>query len=467
MTPAARTSRRARRGVAYILSLVLLCLFAGLSLALATSSWMNFRQGSNLCDAAQAQRAAESGMVFIVSTLRDLNLPGTTTSETFLDNLHAALGERLNGTANLGAASIERQASAVFVPDIPIESGSFCCWLSLAGADRCRLTVRGTSGELSRRQEMDLLLVQTRAGAFNYGLACRGPLSVAGSAKITGVNNPNEADVFAMTQTQGAAIAVDGTSVVISGDLCTSNGDGSVTISGSPSIGGSRDPEEVAKHIHTGTYPPDFPAIDVAPLAALATNIVDGSTDTSLPGLVLNNIRIKAGTNPIFAADVTINGIVYVEAPNVVRFEGRTDLNGMVVADGAGENIDACQISFGGHVEARDVETLPDTPEFAAIRQKTGTFVLAPGFGVTFTGSFSAINGSIAADRLTFTGTAEGNIKGSVIGLSDRTSQVSGNVTIYVDRQGADPNPAGFLPAFSFNPDPSSYVETTEEASSE
>jgi len=107
------------------------------------------------------------------------------------------------------------------------------------------------------------------------------------------------------------------------------------------------------------------------------------------------------------------------------------------------------------------VEVLPSTPTFAAVKQQTGTFVLAPGFGVTFAGNFSAINGAIAADQLTFTGTAEGLVRGSVIGLRDITTRVGGNVDIFVDRSNADPNPAGFLKPFALIPQPETYQELT------
>ena len=151
--------------------------------------------------------------------------------------------------------------------------------------------------------------------------------------------------------------------------------------------------------------------------------------------------------------------MVYVEAPNVVRFEGGAELNGFIVTQDTGQTIGNCQIHFAGHVEAHGVEALPDTSQFAAVKQQTGTFIVAPGFGVTFAGSFSAINGSIAADQLTFTGTAEGVIKGSVIGLEDIPTVIGGNVDIYVDRENANPDPAGFVKSLAFSPVPGSYAE--------
>jgi hypothetical protein len=204
---------------------------------------------------------------------------------------------------------------------------------------------------------------------------------------------------------------------------------------------------------------PDFPTVNVTPIATLATNVVDATTDTSVPGSVFNNIRIAAGTNPVFASDVIINGAVYVEAPNIIKFAGQTTLNGVVVTEQSEQPLEKCQITFAGTVTANGVDDLPDIPEFALIKEHTGTFVAAPGFGVTFAGNFSAINGAVAADKLTFTGTAEGTIRGCVIGLEDHPTVIDGNVDIFVDRSGSDENPAGFIESLGVAVLPDTYTE--------
>ena len=131
----------------------------------------------------------------------------------------------------------------------------------------------------------------------------------------------------------------------------------------------------------------------------------------------------------------------------------------MVVTEPSTQPLSACTLRFAGNVEAYGVETLPATSQFAAIRAQTGTFVLAPGFDVTFAGNFSAINGTIAADKLTFTGSATGTVKGAVIGLSPQPTSVGGNVDILVDRQNAAPHPAGFVQTFTLAPQSSTYRE--------
>jgi hypothetical protein len=307
---------------------------------------------------------------------------------------------------------------------------------------------------------INLHLVRKRSAVFDYGLVSKGQITLAGNATIAGVNTPDEASVLSTTDNVYDAICVEG-SVVVTGDLSVSADQAYVSISGSPTIAGETDPELIAEHIHTGVEEPEFPQIDTAPLAALATNIVDANTD--MHRSAFSNIRIVAGTNPVFAADITLNGVVYIEAPNIVKFEGKTTLNGLVVTQDADLPIESCQLRFTGKVEAFGVENLPDRPEFAVVRQQIGTFILAPGFGTTFAGNFTAINGTIAADQLTFTGSAEGVVNGSVIGLTDLPTYFGGNCEIMVDRSGVDVNPVGFVHPLALVPQPDTYAEVSGE----
>jgi len=89
----------------------------------------------------------------------------------------------------------------------------------------------------------------------------------------------------------------------------------------------------------------------------------------------------------------------------------------------------------------------------------TRPFELVPGFAATFTGNFSTVSGTIAADQLTFSGTSEGVITGSVIGLSGLPTEMAGKVSIYVDRVNMDLDPAGFVKPLALEPVANSYAE--------
>ncbi len=451
-------SNKFNHGFAYVLALLLLAIFSTLAVAFASTTDLDLQKSSNCRNSAGAQMAAESGLAFMLNVLESVRLPGSTSEETFCVNMRKALADRLEGTVNLAAGQVIIIGESVLVPDIQVEGKSFRCWFTPLDSDRCQMKVSGSFGGVTRCLVMDLMLVSKPAAVFDYGLASRGQISIFGSARILGVNDPSEASVISVTTSHLDALCLAGHAEV-DGDLYAAGTDAYVSISGSPTVAGTQDLAEIAKHVHNGVQGPDFPEIDVAPIAALATYTLQPSDPTNKD--VYNNLLIPAGMNPNFTSDVVLNGVVYIESPNNVRFEGKCTLNGIVVTEESGEPISTCQLRFAGRVVANGVEALPDTSEFSDVKQQTGTFILAPGFGVTFAGNFSAINGSIAADQLTFTGTAEGTVKGSVIGLEDLPTSVGGNVDIFVDRLNADPNAAGFIKPFALEPVPGSYEEVT------
>jgi hypothetical protein len=446
--------RGSRAGFAAVLALVLLAVFASLALVWVTAAGLSLRASSNYGDAAQARLAAEGGAAFILHELSALRLPGSTTASTFPANLCAKLGTAMNGTANLASQTVAVNGALVTVPQIVLPYGQFASDLSWADPNRVRLTVTGRCGDACQRVRIFLDLVPRLPTAFDYGLASQGQITISGSAQIVGVNDPSEASVLSATAST-TAITLSG-SATVSGDIHTTGNPSTIVISGSPSVGGSTDPNVIAQHVHFDVAQPTFPEVDIAPIAALATNTLSSSTPSASS---YSNIRIAANTNPTFGGSVVLNGVVYVEAPNVVTFAGHTTINGLIVTQDANLPISSCRLSFSGSAEAYGVEALPDTPEFAAVKQQTGTFILAPGFAVTFSGNFGAVNGSIAADQLTFSGTAEGVVRGSVLGLSDLPTTVSGHVEICVDHAAADPHPAGFVLSYALVPIASTYTE--------
>jgi hypothetical protein len=452
-----RKTIRSRPGSAYLMTMVLLAILAVISVVMVGSADLNVQKSANSRSVLNASLVSESGLGYLIYQLETLRLPGTTTQSTFAVNLQAALAAKIGNDANLHGQTIAAGSTSVTVPSIPTDGGSFTSVISWLDDTHARLNVTGLANGVTRGIQMDLDIMPKSAGVFDYGLASKGQITVHGSARIVGVNTPGEASVLSATQTHTDAIHIDGNTTV-SGDLYAAGENSIVVVTGSPTIAGSNNPQVYASHIHFGAAVPDFPEVNTAPIAALAVNVVDHNTNIGNK-TTFNNIVIKANTNPTFTSSVTLNGVVYIEAPNNVRFEGGATLNGLVVTQQTTEPLAQCQIYFGGHVEARGVDVLPATSEFAAVKQQTGTFIAAPGFGVTFAGSFSTINGSVAADQLTFAGTADGTIRGTVIGLKDLPTDVGGNVDIFVDRNNADPNPAGFIKAKTLAPNPSTYAE--------
>jgi hypothetical protein len=188
---------------------------------------------------------------------------------------------------------------------------------------------------------------------------------------------------------------------------------------------------------------------------------VDSSTDTSADANY-DNVRIVAGTNPIFTGNVTLRGIVFIETPNVVTFAGGTTITGIIVGNGSvSDNSGTNQINFLGTVDSYPVTDLPADAQFAGLHDEENTFVLAPGFHLGFGGNFNTLNGAVAGNGIDFFGDAGGTINGSVINYSDQEMTLSGNNDLYFNRSGTDEIPAGFVQDIVLNYDPESYSEIT------
>lgn len=443
MTRYRKTSiNRRRRGIAYILAVAMLCVLAALAVAYAATTNINLRTGQNAYEVQDSRMTAEGGLTFLLRQLRALRLDPSTVPANALARLGEALGTALDGTANL-QGQLVGVGTSISIPSIRTDHGSFAGTITQDSDGVMHLTVAGQANGATRTVQVDLALnTNPPNNAFNYGIASRGAIAVGGGSQIRGANTAADASVISTT-TGATAITVGG-NAVIDGDLSSVGTSSTVVLTGTPTIAGSNDPQVIAQHVHFGVDPPIFPVVDTSVFKPLATSVIDSHTDTNAHGAVFNNVIIRANTNPTFANDVVLNGVVYIEAPNTVTFTSKVTLNGLVATD-QGADLSSCKVSFMGQVEAFGVEALPATPQFAAVKEMTGTFIAAPGFDVNFAGQFTTINGTVAADKLTFTGGSGGTIKGSLLGLSGAPTTIEGTVNINIDRSGGNTNPdAGF-----------------------
>jgi hypothetical protein len=176
-------------------------------------------------------------------------------------------------------------------------------------------------------------------------------------------------------------------------------------------------------------------------------------------------VRIPAGLNPTFGGGATLMGVIYIESPNVVTFGGGTTITGIIVTNGDPtydpplSDSTAPRIIFGSNVNGYSTTQLPLEPQFTGLHEKTGTFALAPGFRVEFTGTFGMISGAIGANGMSVSGGSDGEIHGSLINYADNTMSLSGNGTLTFNRSGLDEIPAGFVPQIVLHYDASSYSE--------
>lgn len=448
------------KGMAYVLTLVLLVVCSTLAVGFAAGTNMNLLQSDNALRIHKARLRAESGIDFYVYVLRGVSLPADTTAEDLMETLAAALDETLNDTPNLAGQAVAYNAQQIVIPQIAFggEGGGFQAVLTPCAGESVELTVTGSDSGVVRRARMRFDLVAGRSEAFDYGLATQGKIVMSGNARILGANNPSEANVLTGTYSDLEAASLTG-SVELAGDLSLSNTDAHATLTGNVTIGGQTTGGAIEDHVHVGVGGVEFPEPDPTVFEPFARTTVDAGTNTG-GNQTFVNIRIVAHANPTFSGNITLKGVIYIESPNQVTFTGNLNLTGVIVTEDAGEGaVDKNSIHFSGNTTALGVESLPKEPKFAGLREMTGTFMLAPGFSVKFTGNFGTINGTMAADEFKWAGNAGGTIRGSIIGWGDYEFNLTGNSHLVIDRSGSTKQPPGFAAFTKLVPRARTYEE--------
>jgi hypothetical protein len=434
--------------------------FSALAVSIAVFSGTNVRIADNQCKADSARACAESGLDIIRYWLNRVAISGTTPMEMQFQQIAASFCNdlTLNGITNIPASYT---ASTITIPNVTLnqaEGQSFSALIARLDNDTLQLDVTGLCGSFTRTIRVNYEFGQRAHTIFDFGVATKGPLSLAGNIDLAGVNISVESSVYIESAESLLALSIIGNSH-IAGDVSIVNPIADVLLQGKAGIGGESGQDAIDNHVTFGVPPSEFPEPTPGYFESFVTNIVDSKTDTTKQA-VLENVKILAGTNPTFTRRVTLKGVVFVEAPNVVIFAGSADVIGIIVGDGDINDDSATnRIEFRGNVSSRPVTDLPQTPQFAAIRNETGTFAVAPGFHLAFGGSFDTLNGAIAANGIQFFGNAGGIINGSIINYSAEDMTLTGNSDLYFNRSGLTEVPSGFIPEIILRYDPTSYTE--------
>ncbi len=454
----------ARHGIASVLAMLYLVLFSTLAIGFYAATTTIAETSNNYRKIAEAQNAADTGMQFIRYQLAMMSIPATTPQDQLFPAVVAQLSAQMNNTGNLAGGTIASDGTTIFIP------GSTSQTISLdannvrfrarvcQNGQQLRVIVNGySSSGLKRSVQMDYSVAQRASAIFDYGVASKSAITMNGNVNISGLTNPAAGSVLSATYSTNTPLSMIG-NCSVSGDVSLVNPNSNVSISSSSSIAGSTSASTYASHIHKGVEMPEFPTIDTSAFAPYATTVISAARPA---GRSFSNIRIAANTNPSFAANTTITGVVYIETPNKVSFAGNLTLQGVVVVqNNPTGNTTTNTISFGGNVSMSGVETLPDS--FGNLRTLTGSAVLAPDFAVSFAGNFGSVSGSIVASKMAFSGNAGGTITGSVINLDDTAMTFSGNDTIKIQSRGTNNFPAGVKFGSDYVPLADTYLEIIE-----
>jgi len=455
-----------RRGLASVLAMLFLVLFSTLAVGFYAATTLSAQVAKNERSLTTAQSAAESGMEFMRYQLGIITVPPGTPSNQLLTTVYGLLSTNLNGTYNMGTDVVTMSNDAngnptIYVPgntshfiSIDSTSGSRFQGTIAQSGDKLVVTVvgMGSDGSISRGVQLSYQKAARASAIFNYGVASKGKITTGGASYILGNPDPAMGSVLSTDMADSIPVVIGGKQV--SGDISITNPSGSVSYSGA-SIGGTSDPTQIPNHIHIGVQPPTFPTID----SSVYTNAVTMSAFT--PGArTLSNVYIPPNTNPSFAANTIIQGVLWVQSPNKVSFGGNLTVTGVIVVDNNTTfNAATNQINFTGSVRASGVQNLPTGSTYGNLRSLTGAFILAPGYAVNFSGDFGSVAGSIIASQISMTGNATGTVQGSVIGVDNQPLTLNGSADITIASTGTSNYPAGVSFGSYYTPLPDTYVE--------
>lgn len=450
-----------RKGSILIISLMFLLVFSALAVSTATLSRTNPKIADNQRKADSARACAESGLEVIRFWLNRVSIPGNTAPSQRLDQIAGSLQEELSAYS-ITNIPISYDGSTIDIPSVTLNSNinqTFSAMITQIDNDIIQVDVTGIYGSVIRTIRVNYCFGTRANTVFDFGVATKGPLSLSGNIDLDGINISVESNAYIESEDEILALSITGNSQ-IAGDVKIVNPIAQVDLQGGQAgIGGETGQDAIDNHVEFGVPPTEFPEPFPSYFESYVNNIIDSNTDTSSDA-TFENIKILAGTNPTFSGHVTLKGVVFIETPNIVAFTGTADMTAIVVGDGDLTDDSATnQIHFLGDVQSTPVSDLPYDEQFEGLHDETGTFVIAPGFHVSFGGSFTTLSGAIAGNGIEFHGNAGGIINGSVINYSNEEMTLSGNNDLYFNRSGIDDVPAGFVPEIILYYDPTSYSE--------
>ena len=457
-------SSRGRQGSVLILSLIFIVMLSAMAVALATMSGSNVQIAENHRKMEDTRGCAESGLEVIRYWMSKIEMSGKTERAQRFDLLASNLASVLSAAGITNIIPAYSSGSTITMSNVPLctsRNQSFSAVLTKLSDSNVRLDVTGYEGpsgdRVSRTIRSEFVFEEQAHTVFDFGVASKGPLVMSGNVEIVGVNVAVESNAYIESMNTLVALSMSGKSE-IAGNVKIANPSAAPFLGSNASVGGKTGADAM-QNIEIGASPSDFPEMAPAVFYSYATNVLTPSVDLK-KAATLTNIRIPAGMNPKFSGNATLKGVVLIEAPNVVEFTGGASITGVIVTNGdRTDDSGANQLIFRGHVAGLSVALLPQEPQFSGLQSQTGTFIIAPGFSLSFGGTFDAIGGAIAANGIEFFGNAGGMIQGSVINYANKETKVWGNSSLMFNRSGLTEVPAGFVPEIILQYDPSAYSE--------
>ncbi len=449
--------RFVRNGSALVTCTIVLVVVSVMAVSLAALSGANLELANKQQQANHALASTESGLDVMRYWLSRVRVDSSTPPAEYLSAVIARVQSDLaaNGITNF---QVNNDGS---IPPVPLNSVTHQDFRGQWSVDPnnpavIKVTVNGSSGPAARTISVGYHIIAYHFPIFNFGLATKGPLDLRYNPRLLAAMQSWEADIYVESLSSLVAVNI-GRNATLAGNLNIGNPDATVSCGGTLNLGGTL--SQVAPEDR-----PQFPVPKVGDFRQYATGpLIGPTTDLTGASMTFANALVAPGTNPYFSGNVTIQGILFVEAPNRVMFAKNTTLQGMIVAAGDVNNPGTNQINFGDPGDPSTPSNFSSGPypagsQFDAIRQQQGSCILAPGFAVSFYKNFTAVNGVIAASGMYFANNASAVVKGTLINYSDQTLVVERNINMTFDRSGQVEIPAGFDLYRVLEYNPASYM---------
>ena len=457
MVPVYKNNMVKNHGSVLIMSMILIVVCTAIAVSMASISSANIQLASNHRNVDLALASAESGLEIQRYWLTPVSMPSSTPPADYYSAIINAVKYDLDANS-ISNVILNTDGS---INPVTVESPTSQTFTGQISPDPNNLTIlhvysTGGNGQVTRTIKVDFDIEPYKHPIFNYGLATKGPLSFTGNPTMTGINTNWEADMYIESSSDLTAVTVGG-NLNFAGDIEIGNPSATVDFGGDVLIAGEHGVPAVDNHVTIGAEPVDFPAPDTDMFRKYATgDTIDASTDLNAYTNILVNCSIAPNTNPVFPKSVIIQGILFIESPNIVTFTRNIALQGIIVGDGDLNDPGTNRIDILGNFASGPY---PDGEEFDAIRSEVGSSMLAPGFTVTFQGNFSTLEGVVAVSGVHFSGNVNAIIKGTIINYSETPMQIDGNAVMNFDRLSSTKIPAGFDTLRVLTYKPSSYEE--------
>jgi hypothetical protein len=335
MLPSYNCIHLKHRGSVIVIAMIFILIFSTLAISVASISGVNTQIASNQHKIASARASAESGVEVQRFWLTPVMMPSSTPPSSYLSTIITYVQDDLadNSIANI---TLYHDGSISAVPLDTLSGQSFSGQLSIDASDYYTLNVysKGGNSEITKTIKVSFDIEPYEHPIFNYGLATKGPLTYTGNPTMTAVNEPWEADLYIESSGSLTAMTVGG-NCNFAGEIEIGNAAANASFGGDVLIAGDHNQTAIDNHVHIGVEPVEFPTPDTNHFRPYVTgDEINSSTDLGTYTNILVNCSIAAGSNPVFPKSVKIQGILFIESPNIVTFSQNVALEGIIVGDG-------------------------------------------------------------------------------------------------------------------------------------